>query len=167
MIDQDMSAAPGARFDGSSTRVMIVVVAVIAALGFAFAACVVLIASSGYRLWRAPIPTTIARDLPVVATPARPVGRYADWFGPDDYPRSAMQHGREGAVKVALLVASDGSVEACEVVTGSGTNSLDSGTCRAAVRHGEFTPARDAKDRAIASRVDMPRVRWALPRDER
>ncbi|MEG3082389.1 energy transducer TonB [Sphingomonas sp. PB2P12] len=162
-----MSAAPVARFDGGNTRVMIGVVAVIAALSIALAACILLIASSGYRLWRGPIPTTIPRDLPVVAKPARAVGRYADWFGPDDYPRSALRNGKEGAVKVALLVASDGLVEACEVVTGSGTSSLDRGTCRAAVRHGEFTPARDAKGRAIASRVDMPRVRWALPRDER
>lgn len=158
---------PAARFDGSSTRVMVTVLVTIATFGLALAVCILLIAEDGYRWWRLPIPTTIPRDLPVVADKAEPVGRYADWFGPDDYPSSAARKGKEGAVKVALLVGSDGSVEACEVLAGSGTRSLDRGTCRAAVRHGHFTPARGAKGAAIASRIELPRVRWVLPSDER
>lgn len=163
MIYEDMSAGPVSRFDGSTTRVMLVVVASIVALGFALAACLLLIASNGYRWWRAPFPTTIPRNLPLATTPAKPIGRYADWFDADDYPESARQASKEGAVKAALLVAADGSVEACEVLVGSGTSALDEGTCRAAVRHVQFTPARDAKGRAIPSRIELPRVRWALP----
>jgi TonB family protein len=163
MIDEDLSTAPGARFDGSTTHVIVVVVASIVALSFALAACVLSIASNGYRWWRAPFPTTIPRNLPSATTSATPIGRYADWFGTGDYPASAAREGKEGAVKAALLVAADGSVEACEVLVGSGTNSLDHGTCRAAVRHGRFTPARDAKGQAIPSRIELPHVRWALP----
>ena len=163
MIDEDMSAGAVSRFDGSTTRVMVVVVASIVALGFALAACLLMIASNGYRWWRAPFPTTIPRNLPLATTPAKPIRRYADWFDADDYPESARQASKEGAVKAALLVAADGSVEAFEVLVGSGTSALDKGTCRAAVRHGQFIPARDAKGRAIPSRIELPRVRWALP----
>ncbi len=158
---------PAARFNGSSTRVMVTVLVTIATFGFALAACILLIAETGYRWWRLPIPTTIPRDLPVVADKARPVGRYSDWFGPDDYPASAVREEKEGAVRVALLVGADGSVEACEILARSGIGSLDRGTCRAAVRHGRFIPARDAKGRAIPSRIELPRVRWVLPSDER
>jgi TonB family protein len=166
-IDQDIGTVPIARFDGSSTRVMVTVLVTIATFGLALAACILLIAEDGYRWWRLPTPTTIRRDLPVVADKAQPVGRYADWFGPDDYPSSAARKGKEGAVKVALLVGSDGSVEACEILARSGTNSLDRGTCRAAVRQGRFKPARDPKGRAIPSRIELPRVHWVLPPDER
>ncbi len=167
MIDEDMSAGSVGRFDGSTTRVMVVVVASIVALGFALAACLLMIANNGFRWWHAPFPTTIPRNLPLANKPATPIGHYADWFGTDDYPASAARDGKEGVVKAALLVGADGSVEACEVLAGSGTLSLDRGTCRAAVRHGKFTPARDAKGHAIASRIDLPRVRWVLPSDGR
>jgi TonB family protein len=167
MIEEDITAVPVARFDGSTARVMVIVLVAIALLSSAFAACVLLIASNGYRWLRTPFPTTIPRDLPVVAKPALPVGRYADWFNTDDYPESAARKGQEGAVKVALLVGADGSVDACEILAGSGTRSLDRGTCRAAVRHGYFTPARDAKGGAIPSRIELPRVHWVLPPDER
>lgn len=166
-IDQDINTVPVARFDGSSTRVMVTVLTAIATFGLALAACILLIAEDGYRWWRLPIPTTIPRDLPVVAETAQPVGRYADWFGPDDYPASAVRAEKEGAVRIALLIGADGAVEACEIVARSGTNSLDRGTCRAAVRHGRFIAARDAKGRAIPSRIELPRVRWVLPSDER
>ncbi len=167
MIDEDRHAVSGARFDGSSTRVMAAVVASIAALSIALAACVLLIANDGYRWLRAPIPTTIPRDLPAAATPARPIGRYAEWFSAEDSPGSAARKGAEGVVKVAILVGSDGSVDACEVLAGSGTKSLDRATCRAAVRNGNFAPARGANGEVVASRIELPRVRWVLPSDGR
>ena len=153
----------GARFDGSSRTVMVTVLALIAACSLAFAACILLIAKDGYRSWRSPYPTILPRDLPVAVTPARPIGSYAEWFGPDDYPPAAIRAEQEGAVRVALLVGIDGRVEACEILAGSGIKRLDRGTCRAAVRNGRFTPARDAQGTAIVSRIELPRVRWALP----
>ncbi|MGU3391485.1 TonB family protein [Sphingomonas sp. M1A8_2b] len=156
-----------ARFDGSSRIVMVTVLALVAACSLAFAACILLVARDGYRSWRSPYPRILPRDLPVAVTPARPIGRYADWFGPDDYPSTAIRAEQEGAVRVALLVGIDGRVEACEILARSGIRRLDRGTCRAAVRDGRFRPARDARGAAIVSRFALPRVRWALSRDER
>lgn len=163
----DPEAHAPARFDGSRRSVMIMVLVLIAILGLCFGGCVLLLADQGYRWWRAPVPTILPRNLPTVVDKARPVGRYADWFGPDDYPTSAARNGQEGSVRVAILVGSDGAVEACEILSSSGTRALDRGTCRAAVRHGRFTPARDARHHAIPSRIELPRVRWVLPSDER
>ena len=79
-----------------------------------------------------------------------------------DYPRAAMRAGAEGVVYVRILVGADGSVTRCQVTRSSGSEDLDSTTCRLIERRFEYRPARDAQGRPVADVVTQT-YEWMLP----
>ena len=88
----------------------------------------------------------------------------ATWFGPEDYPASAVREQEQGAVKFALDISATGAVTGCRIVESSGFADLDGQTCASAMQHARFTPAADGKGRPIASSF-VQRTRWVLPRE--
>lgn len=82
---------------------------------------------------------------------------------PGDYPAQARRRGRQGIVRVALIVGPDGRVADCRVTTSSGTPVLDQTTCRIMRERARFRPARDAAGNpTVGSYRDS--VNWYLPR---
>lgn len=141
---------------------------VLAAIGALAALALVLFAMLAERAddWRTRgEPQRLPRDLPVAATPPRPLGNPARFFDPDDYPVEALRQNWEGLSRVALLVDDEGQPTACEVVESSGHSILDRTTCRLAVQHARFTPARDRQGRAMIGVYRTFNVRWQMPTD--
>lgn len=97
-----------------------------------------------------------------IATPAMPIGSPGSWIHADDYPPDAIRAGRSGRVVVDLGIDDKGRVTDCIVRISSDTASLDQATCRAMTVRGAFTPATDARGRAVATTFSVP-VRWAMP----
>lgn len=163
MRSSELPGAAGSRLTGSGRGLMIGVLALIAVLALLLLAIGIVTAGTAFRYLRAPVPTRLPRDLPVPARPPRPLNDVATWFGPDDYPAQAIRRNQEGRVRVALLIDADGRPSACEVMESSHHRLLDRATCRAAVRHARYAPARDRSGAAIPARVDLSAVRWRLP----
>lgn len=91
-------------------------------------------------------------------------GNPGAYFGSDAYPADAMRAGEQGRTVARLGIDPSGTPIACAIETSSGSRSLDAATCTIALRRVQFTPARDAEGRAIASTYRLP-VRWVLPAD--
>lgn len=89
-------------------------------------------------------------------------GSVADWFPRSEYPAAALRAGAEGRVSVMLTVSPSGRATGCEVVSGSGDASLDSATCRLALRNGRFEPARDANGNKTGTSLKLPPVAWRI-----
>ena len=66
---------------------------------------------------------------------------HMDWFTAYDYPDDAMQAGFEGNVVARVDVDATGKVKACNVVVGSGMDSIDKVTCAKTMKNGKFLPA--------------------------
>lgn len=94
--------------------------------------------------------------------PARPLGDPNGWIGLEDYPATAWDARQEGAVRVRLSVAPLGFVDGCTVLESSGSEALDSGTCRLLMARAFFTPARDAAGQAVPGQY-IRRIRWQHP----
>ena len=77
------------------------------------------------------------------------------------YPADALLSGIEGLVTLRVLIAADGTVEAAEVHTSSGSGSLDQSAI-VAVRRWRFSPAR-RRSLAVAHEVLVP-VRFSIRR---
>ena len=86
----------------------------------------------------------------------------SEYFSADDYPETAARRGIEGTTGFRLDIGADGRVTHCVVTISSGDPALDSATCSVLLSRAEYTPARDARGRAIAS-TDTGRVTWRLP----
>ncbi|MEA3064668.1 MAG: periplasmic protein TonB [Sphingomonadales bacterium] len=82
-------------------------------------------------------------------------------FSDADYPAAAIRNHEQGPVGFRLDVGPDGRVAACSVVSSSGSQSLDSTTCRLLTERARFTPARDAKGRPTADTF-TGRIIWRL-----
>jgi protein TonB len=81
---------------------------------------------------------------------AAPVGgSLARLIGPDDYPNASLRNEEQGVVTVALAVDSKGNVPSCTVTASSGSDSLDTTTCRVMIERAHFTPAHDRRGRAV------------------
>jgi protein TonB len=93
-----------------------------------------------------------------------PRGDPLRWISLDDYPPDAIRKGEGGLTVVRLLIGLDGRVQSCGVIKSSGSASLDTATCDAAIKRGVFEPARLASGQPVRSTYDMP-VDWKLPRD--
>jgi len=83
-------------------------------------------------------------------------------FTTDDYPQAAMRAGEQGTSEVGLTIGTDGRVDKCEVLTGSGSVALDEATCTIFRSRARFTPARDKDGQAVIDHTST-RIRWALP----
>lgn len=82
-------------------------------------------------------------------------------IGNSDYPRSAGDERRGGAVDVRYLVGIDGRVGQCVVVHPSGSDDLDQTTCRLVMKRFRFKPARDAQGRPVPAWV-LDGIEWII-----
>ena len=76
------------------------------------------------------------------------------------YPRTARRRGVEGAVGLRVVVEADGSIGSIEIVTSSGSATLDRAAV-AAVEDWEFRPA-EVRGRPVRSTLDLPMIRFEL-----
>jgi protein TonB len=82
-------------------------------------------------------------------------------FRPADYPIDALEHKEEGSVTVRLTVGVTGRVSACDVLSSSGSLTLDDASCAILQSRALFTPARDGTGNAITDMVSQE-IRWVL-----
>jgi protein TonB len=94
--------------------------------------------------------------------PARARANLASYVSDADYPSSAIRNEEQGTTRFRLAVGSDGKVAECTVTGSSGSNALDSATCRLMKQRARFTPARDSDGRLVPDSVSNA-IRWVLP----
>jgi TonB family protein len=75
------------------------------------------------------------------------------WMTSDAYPESALRNDQAGQVVVRLSISESGRITDCDVVASSGHESLDEGTCRAALDRGRYSPAIDADGQPVAVQI--------------
>jgi periplasmic protein TonB len=78
-----------------------------------------------------------------------------------DYPNLALRRSEQGTVKVRLTIDAGGSTTGCEVLSSSGSKSLDETTCRLLRQKAKFEPARDADGNPAISTVEYSH-KWRL-----
>jgi len=76
------------------------------------------------------------------------------------YPRTARRRGIEGAVGLRVVVEADGSIGSIDIVTSSGSATLDRAAV-AAVNDWEFRPA-EVRGQPVRSTLDLPMIRFKL-----
>ena len=81
--------------------------------------------------------------------PRRIAGRLRD----SDYPRAAIDEGASGRVGVRYVVDVDGRVPRCQVTRSSGSQTLDTTTCRLIMQRYRFRPGYDARGRPFVSTI--------------
>lgn len=109
-------------------------------------------ASSSTPLWLHPEPGS--------AAPVRPLSAYVS---EEDYPAALIRSGVQGGgVSFRLSVGADGRVRGCAVTHSSGSDLLDTTTCRLMVRRARFKPATDPQGRPRTGEHDG-RIEWRAP----
>ncbi|HZG09802.1 MAG TPA: energy transducer TonB [Allosphingosinicella sp.] len=93
---------------------------------------------------------------------ARAKANLASYVSNDDYPASAVRNEEQGTTRFQLTVGPDGRVADCRVTGTSGSNALDTATCRLMKSRARFTPARDSDGKATGDSV-YNAIRWVLP----
>lgn len=93
--------------------------------------------------------------------PARPLATLPTLFTDADYPAAALRNHEQGPVGFRLEVGPDGRPSACSVASSSGSQALDSTTCRLLMERARFRPARDAEGRATSDSI-TGRIVWRL-----
>ena len=78
-----------------------------------------------------------------------------------DYPAKALRAADEGPVTVKLEVGPDGRVSDCIVHASSGSETLDSATCRIYRQRAVFLPARDESGQPVED-VAYHRIVWRI-----
>ncbi|MES2445005.1 MAG: energy transducer TonB [Pseudomonadota bacterium] len=87
----------------------------------------------------------------------------ASWLTDRDYPRTALRLRMQGSTGFRLDIAADGKVTGCTVVATSGSELLDTTTCKLLLRRAHFSPAEDSRGNRIPATYTS-RFRWSLPR---
>jgi len=95
---------------------------------------------------------------------AQPVEPLTGLFSADDYPAAAVRNGEEGSILYRLTIDKAGRLSSCNIVTSSGSASLDSATCRIIRTRATFRPARNAKGKTMAGTI-LGRIIWRIPND--
>lgn len=125
-----------------------------------------------------PIQTVVSPIIPppqpVIAPPAPPPppaakvtkaqsarGDLQNYFTGDDYPPDALRNEDTGTTVVRVNVGADGRVASCDVVSSSGSRSLDSATCRVLRSRARFTPAKLSNGQATTDSITA-RITWRL-----
>jgi TonB family protein len=112
-----------------------------------------------------PPPAGSVRDLrpppPNISVPLRPRNP-GGWVTNDDYPPEAVQGRMQGTVRFLLNIDATGAVTGCRVTGTSGWPLLDETTCVLLRERARFDPARDAKNKPIAS-IYSNKFRWEMP----
>ncbi len=115
-----------------------------------------------------PMPSLHAPSKPAPPLPptpkvrAKPAESPGIWINPDDYPRPALYNEMTGISGVRLFIDPSGKVNHCQITAGSGFEVLDNAACERLIEHGNFTPAKDAKGKAVAD-IWTSRVVWKMP----
>lgn len=108
---------------------------------------------------------TTAAQLPSDAAPlaerAQPRMNLARYVRGGDYPPGALRRHEQGIVGFDLDVSAEGRVTDCHVTVSSGSEDLDSATCRIMRRRARFDPARDAQGNRVPDRHSS-RLEWRL-----
>jgi protein TonB len=103
-----------------------------------------------------PIMTAPPQPIHIEAPPAPPAppppakvtraqsakGNLQSLFGSDDYPQDAIRNEETGRTTVRLTIGTDGRVSGCDVISSSGSRSLDGATCRIIRSRARFSPAK-------------------------
>ena len=99
-----------------------------------------------------------------VRNPAQSPIPLSTLFTSDDYPLISLQRMEHGTATARYTVSSKGRVINCRV-TVSASSALDAKTCAVLIERARFTPARDARGKAVADRGRV-NVRWVIPTDD-
>jgi protein TonB len=91
--------------------------------------------------------------------PAR--GNLAGLISGDDYPTDALRNEEQGKVTAKLSIDRRGHVSKCEIISSSGSASLDRATCSILARRARFTPARDVNGKPVPDTFTQSIV-WQL-----
>ena len=100
-----------------------------------------------------------SRPPAIRAAPA--AGSLARLLTTDDYPNAALRNEEQGTVGVKLNVDSAGHVSGCTVTESSGSDSLDTTTCRLMIERGRFTPARNRHGRPVPDTYTQ-KITWRI-----
>ena len=95
---------------------------------------------------------------------AAPVAPLPSLFSAEDYPAAALRAEQEGMVLYRMKIDKNGRVAACEIVSSSGSPSLDSTTCRLITARARFNPARNAKGKKVPDSM-VGRILWRFPEE--
>ena len=79
----------------------------------------------------------------------------------EDYPPAALRNKESGIVYFSMVVGPDGLPKSCSITKSSGSTTLDSETCRIAMRRVRFDPALDDKGTPIEGSYSS-RVGWSV-----
>ena len=93
---------------------------------------------------------------------ARAQADLSTYLTADDYPLEAIRNEQQGTVRFRLSIDAKGGVSDCVIIASSGSETLDTTTCRLMSERARFTPARDARGRPTAD-VATARIIWKLP----
>ncbi len=105
---------------------------------------------------------TLAADRPGEGhLPSTVEGSLQGLVRPSDYPAEALDRNEQGSVRVRLEIDKRGSVQRCNILSSSGSGSLDRTTCRIFSQRARFTPARDSNGNAISGTFSQT-VTWRL-----
>ncbi len=96
------------------------------------------------------------------ARPARPKGNPGLWVTTSDYPSAALRDEISGVTRFRLIVEADGRVSQCDITQSSGSEILDTATCRLIVRRARFNPAVDEAGNPTVGYFSSA-VRWIIP----
>ncbi len=111
-----------------------------------------------------PLPLIQPKPTPSFAPKAaRPRNDPARWVMTEDYPAGALRLEEEGTTGFAVIVGSDGRVDACEITRSSGSTRLDEATCRNVEKRARFEAATDQNGARVVGRYTST-VRWQIPR---
>lgn len=95
---------------------------------------------------------------------ATPVVPLPSLFSDDDYPAAALRAEEEGVVGYRMEIDREGRVARCDIVSSSGSASLDSTTCRLIQARARFRPARTAKGKKTGDSI-YGRIWWRFPEE--
>lgn len=84
------------------------------------------------------------------------------WVLGEDYPREELLNEVSGITTFKLSVDQTGKIVGCEIAASSGSATLDAVTCALVTSRAQFTPAKDARGRAVAGSYSN-RIRWTIP----
>jgi protein TonB len=108
-----------------------------------------------------PFPTQPPAE-PKKVEAARARTNLANYVSDADYPAEAIRREEQGVTRFRLAVSADGRVSDCTVTGSSGSNALDSATCRLMKSRARFSPARDSDGRPTTDTVANA-IKWVLP----
>jgi protein TonB len=99
---------------------------------------------------------------PVIERAASAKGDVRALITADDYPSSAVRNEETGSLRAKLMIAANGRVSDCSIVKSSGSQALDSATCKILRSRARFTPALDSNGLPTAGSYVTPTITWQL-----